>query len=397
MSQMRNNSIQDSQEEAEVLIDLLRLWGVTYLMSLNPSSGLVQKEQVSPLELIKRLARQGENTRIRDASIGLFLLHPELAPTVLEAICTSDPEIAEQIITLTLATLYSQRMWSIRLTLALGHLPDFPEQPFVHLWQTRLLPPPAYHNGEVGLLALQAFEQRRTGMPFTFIADWQNQIDHLLWQEEAEHHRLSIFPTQVFENEAEDWQELEMSMRPNVDKTQIDAFLKNLGRVFHKQGRLYLVGGAALVHMGVRTGTTQDIDIEIRATDEDEMAEAIRRLKDSMGVNVEFASPADFIPVPTQWEMSAKYVGRYGSIDVFYFDFYSIALSKIERGSSSDIHDVQLLVQHAIIELQKLDDAYNEVLPRVGKRPYNRLDPQKFAERYTAIRRLLSLDQPTDS
>lgn len=87
--------------------------------------------------------------------------------------------------------------------------------------------------------------------------------------------------------------------------------------------------------------------------------------------------------------MNAKYVGRYGSIDVFYFDFYSIALSKIERGSTSDINDVMLLVRQGIITLQELDNAYNEVLPRVGKRPYNRLDPQKFAERYTSIRQLL--------
>ena len=389
MSQISNNSIDNSGEDAGTLIDLLRLWGVSYLMSFKPLSDLAQKEQMSPSKLIQYLAQQNENPRIRDASISLFLLHPELASVVLETIRTSEHGTAEQIITSVLAALYLQRMWFIRLTLAFGHLPDFPEEPFVHLWQMRHLPPPAYHDGETGLLTLQAFEQRRTSMPFTFMVDWQNQINHLLWQEEAYHRVLSIFPTQVSENEIEDWQGLEMSMRPNVDKSQIDAFLKNLGRVFRKQGRLYLVGGAALVHMGVRTGSTQDIDIEIRAVDEDEMSEAIRRLKDSMKVNVEFASPSDFIPIPTQWESNAKYVGRYGSIDVFYFDFYSIALSKIERGSTSDINDVKLLVQQGIIELQELDNAYNEVLPRVGKRPYNRLDPQKFAEHYTTIRQLL--------
>ncbi len=180
-----------------------------------------------------------------------------------------------------------------------------------------------------------------------------------------------------------------MSMRPNVDKGQIETFLKNLGRAFRKPGRLYLVGGAALVHIGLRSGSTQDIDVEVRATNEDEMLEAIRRLKDTMKINIKFASPGDFIPIPSQWEMNAKYVGRYGTIDVFYFDFYSIALSKIERGNTRDINDVRLLVQQGIITPQELDAAYNEVLPRVGKRPYNRLDPQKFAERYAAVRQLL--------
>ena len=390
MSYILNNSIDNTWEEANTLIDLLRLWGVTYLMSSQPSSGLVQKERLSPVELIKHLAQQNENARIRDASISLFLLHPELTDAVLQVIRTSEPATAEQIITLVLAALYLQSMWSIRLTLALGHLPNLPEQPFVHLWEARHLPPPAYHNGKWGLIALQAFEQKRTHLPFTFSGDWQNQLDHLLWQEEIHHRKLTVAPTQLLaykKDGAE--QESEMSMRPNVDRGAIESFLQQLGRTFSKQGRVYLVGGAALVHMGVRPGFTEDIDIEIHATDEYEMSEAIRRLKDSMKVNVEFASPSDFIPIPTQWEMNAKYVGRYGSIDVFYFDFYSIALSKIERGNTRDVLDVKLLIQQDIIELQELDNAYNEVLPRVGKRPYNRLDPQKFAERYAAIRQLL--------
>ncbi len=70
-----------------------------------------------------------------------------------------------------------------------------------------------------------------------------------------------------------------------------------------------------------------------------------------MQVNVEFASPADFIPIPHQWEVNAKFIGRYGTIDAFYFDFYSIALSKIQRGSTRDINDARLLLQQHIITL----------------------------------------------
>ncbi len=180
-------------------------------------------------------------------------------------------------------------MLSIRLALAFGHLPDVPEYPFSLLWQKRHLPPPICHNGEWGLTALQAFEQKRTGLPFFFTIDWQNQLNHLLYQEETHHRVLTIPTTQLLENEKYDYQELEMSMRPNVDKSQIEDFLKNLGRAFHKQGRLYLVEGAALVHLGVRAGSTQDIDIEIRSVNEDEMSESIRCLKDSMKINIEFA------------------------------------------------------------------------------------------------------------
>ena len=108
-----------------------------------------------------------------------------------------------------------------------------------------------------------------------------------------------------------------------------------------------------------------------------------------MQINVEFASPADFIPLPSQWEMHARYIGRYGEVDVFYFDFYSIALSKIERGNNRDIVDVKLLVQQMIISLDELDVAYQEVLAQLGKGKYPRTTPQRFSERYLAVRKLL--------
>lgn len=87
--------------------------------------------------------------------------------------------------------------------------------------------------------------------------------------------------------------------------------------------------------------------------------------------------------------MRAHFIGRYGTIDVFYFDFYSIALSKMERGNNRDIADVKLLVQQGIITLDELDRAYQEVLSQLGKGRYPRLTPRRFAERYQAIRRLL--------
>ena len=55
-------------------------------------------DQQTAVRLIQRLA-QCEYPRVRDASISLFLLHPELAPAVLEAIQVSEPAVSEQITT----------------------------------------------------------------------------------------------------------------------------------------------------------------------------------------------------------------------------------------------------------------------------------------------------------
>jgi hypothetical protein len=379
-----------SWNEADQLISILRLWGIEYLVGEQVSirSSDDERDRQDAVTLIKRLA-QCTYPRVRDALISLCLLHPELAWAVLEALQTSQPEVAEQIAVLILATLYLQRLWSIRLTLVLGHPPNFPEQPFTSLWLDRHLPPPAYHNGKWGLMLLQEFEQRRSGLLLNYLADWQNQADHLLLQEEAYHREVMTPVVWLTEEDMQCEKEPEMSMRPNVDKRQIENFLKNLGRTFRKPGRLYLVGGAALVHAGLRSGSTQDIAVEVRAAAEDEMVNAIRQLKETLKINIEFASPGDFIPLPGQWEMNAKYIARYGTIDVFYFDFYSIALSKIQRGSTRDINDVKLLLLQKIIILQDLYTAYNEILPHVGKRPYNRLDPTQFATRYTQVRQML--------
>jgi uncharacterized nucleotidyltransferase DUF6036 len=374
-------------EEPDRLIGELHTWGINYLV--GSSLSINAKNRLPAVELVKRLA-QCEYPRVRDASISLFLLHPELADAVLEAYQTSQPAVAEQIAVLTLAALYLQRRWSFRLTIALGHAPFFPEQQFAHLWRSRQLPSPSCQHGAKGLVALQEAEQRRRGLPLNFIGDWQNQINHLLRQEEARRNPTRVSVELLNEQDEEEQQECgEMSMRQNVTRADIEKFLTALGKTYRKPGRIYLAGGAALVHMGLRSGSTLAIDVVVEATNEDEMVVAIRRLVDQMQINIEFSSPADFIPVPAQWIVHAKYIGRYGKVDAFYFDFYSLALSKISRGNERDLLDVKLLIQQKVITREGLDAAYHEVLPRIGKRPYINLDPQKFAERYAIVRQQL--------
>src|SRR5260370_13246226 len=180
-----------------------------------------------------------------------------------------------------------------------------------------------------------------------------------------------------------------MSGQRGFKKGASESFLQTVGKIFRNLARLYLVGGAALVHMGVRSGFTEDIDVQVSGASEGDLIVAIQRMIERMQVNVEFASPVDFIPLPKQWESHARFVARYSTIAVFYFDFYTIALSKMERGNNRDIEDVKLLVQQGIIALDELDSAYQEVLAQLGKGRYPRITPKRFKERYQAIRRLL--------
>jgi hypothetical protein len=180
-------------DEVDDLISILRAWGINYLVGLEHSAGSphLKTDQLPAVDLIQRLAQCHDYPRVRDACISLFLLHPELAGVAQQAVRESQPDIAEQIAVLILASLYLQRLWSIRLAMALGHFPGFPEKPFAHLWESRGLPSPTCHNGICGLAALQEAEQKRTGLPFIFTGDWQNQVDHLLLQEEARHRPIN--------------------------------------------------------------------------------------------------------------------------------------------------------------------------------------------------------------
>ena len=68
--------------------------------------------------------------------------------------------------------------------------------------------------------------------------------------------------------------------------------------------------------------------------------------------------------------------------------FYSTALCKMERGNSRDVADVKLLVEQGIINLDELDQAYQEVLAQLGKGRYPRITPRRFTERYQMVRGL---------
>jgi hypothetical protein len=182
-----------------------------------------------------------------------------------------------------------------------------------------------------------------------------------------------------------------MSMRQRVGQQEIERFLIEVGRT-RQPGRLYLTGGAALVHRGIRPGQTLDIDIQITA-DPAHLTAQIMQLKQKLNMNIEFASPGDFIPLPTHWETRCEFIKRYGQVDAFYFDWYSLALSKMQRANRQDVVDVQLLVRQGYVEVKQLDLLYQDVFTKIGRPPYDRLLPNlsagQFAQHYQAVRQLL--------
>jgi hypothetical protein len=176
-----------------------------------------------------------------------------------------------------------------------------------------------------------------------------------------------------------------MSMRPPVDRQRILHFLHHLGQRFRRPGRVYLVGGTTLVFEGFRTQTLDvDLTFEVAQQDHGEFIRAVRGLKDELAINVEEASPDDFIPLPEGYQDRAKFVGRFGSLDVYHFDVYSVALSKIERGRDADFADVLALLEAGWLDFETLKRFFVEILPQVGERSLKD-DPQEFQRKFSYL------------
>ncbi|MGH2507045.1 MAG: hypothetical protein ACRDHZ_06490 [Ktedonobacteraceae bacterium] len=185
------------RHEIGVLISILNNKGIHYLIGEGVTL-TVEEENIEATFLIQRLAACSYPL-VESATISLLILQPELAPAAVAALRDSAGRIAENIAVLILATLYLQQWWLFRLTFALDRLPSFPEAPFVALWEERHLPAPSQGYGLDGLLALQEYEQQRYKLPLNFRHAWQNQINHLLTQEEAHKRSLSDDLIQTFE------------------------------------------------------------------------------------------------------------------------------------------------------------------------------------------------------
>ena len=113
-----------------MLTELIATFSMGSILSCRVESAAhspkLATDRISVVEFLQRLAQCDEYPRVRDAIISLLLLHPELADAVEQALRESTAEVAERIAIPTLATLYLQRLWSVRLTIALGRQSMFP-------------------------------------------------------------------------------------------------------------------------------------------------------------------------------------------------------------------------------------------------------------------------------
>lgn len=163
-------------------------------------------------------------------------------------------------------------------------------------------------------------------------------------------------------------------MRRLTDRERLFAFMRALGQAATDPGDVFLTGGATAVLYGWRDATV-DIDIKL-VPDQDQVLRAIPLLKEQLQINVELASPDDFIPVPPNWRERSPFVTQEGRLTFRHFDLASQALAKIERGHTQDVADVREMLERGLVDRQQLRDDFASIAPHLYR--YPAVDPASF-------------------
>src|SRR5438309_12020011 len=108
-------------------------------------------------------------------------------------------------------------------------------------------------------------------------------------------------------------------MREKVTVARLHDFMEQLARAAQSPGKVYLTGGATALLLAFRE---QTIDIDLKLDPEPQGAfEAIAVLKHRLNLNVELASPDDFIPATPDWRECSRHIASIGGVEFFHYDF----------------------------------------------------------------------------
>ena len=162
-------------------------------------------------------------------------------------------------------------------------------------------------------------------------------------------------------------------MRDLVDSERVRTFLRELSDQLRSPTTVYRTGGASAVLEGWREST---MDLDLKFVPDVEAFAVLPRLKEKLRVNIELASPDHFLPPRPGWEGRSPLIARMRSVEFRHFDFYSQALSKIERGFSHDLGDVREMALRRLIDPSRLAGYAREIAPDLIR--YPAIDPDSF-------------------
>ena len=166
-------------------------------------------------------------------------------------------------------------------------------------------------------------------------------------------------------------------MRSDTTKDGIERLMQRLGEAVSTEGRIYFTGGVSAVLMGWREMT---IDVDLKAEPEPQsFFECLPRLKDDLDINIELASPDQFVPASPGWQDRSRFIARHGELSFYHYDFYGQALAKVER----DRHDVACMIRDELVKPVRLLELFTEVESQLIR--YPAVDAASHRERVLEI------------
>lgn len=112
------------------------------------------------------------------------------------------------------------------------------------------------------------------------------------------------------------------------------------------------------------------IDVDLRLDPEPPgIFQAIAKLKQELNINIELASPQDFLPPIPRWRERSIFIGKRGQISFYHYDFTAQALSKLSRGFDRDIKDVEAMYKQKLFSLSELQDCFEGIVPELIRFP----------------------------
>jgi len=177
-----------------------------------------------------------------------------------------------------------------------------------------------------------------------------------------------------------------------VTAAAIQQFIQRLAERYGGAGTLYLLGGGALCLLG-SPRETRDVDytFEVAPDMADRFRIALEEVSAELQLDLEDVPIAEFIPLPPQARERRRALGRHRQLDVYIFDPYTIALSKIARGFEADIEDVVFLLCTGVIEFAELERLFGAILP---KAPQADIDRKEFRAYFEEVRRRVTPGRP---
>ena len=170
-------------------------------------------------------------------------------------------------------------------------------------------------------------------------------------------------------------------MRRKVSKETLNQFMRELAAAARSPEKVYFTGGVTALLLGFREQTL-DIDLKLDPEPAGVFA-AIAILKQRLELNVELASPDDFIPPTTDWRERSRHIATFGSVEFYHYDFALQALAKLERGYEQDLKDVTSLLEGGYVRAEELRIKFTEIEP--GLLRYPAVDAAQFRQKLEAF------------